>query len=190
MLWTPVSRAYFSILELETNALFGLLGHHARLGVDSSGAYILYPDIFPFYPLERGLKIPMLQSIAIHFNLIVIAALLAATPRIPYPRRIKGFAVAVALLSILHTLHSYYISYLFIWDYVDFRRWPPELPNESLHLLFENVGQWFPRTAQPYVQRLYNYWNHFLREGSALLIWLYFASPYLGFGRTHPRPQG
>ena len=70
MLFVPFSKAYFTFLSIEANATFGLLDHGARLEVDKQGVYILYPDIFPPYRFKRDIKIPILQSIAIHFNII------------------------------------------------------------------------------------------------------------------------
>ena len=179
MLWKPFSRAYFTFLAVETNVAFRLIGHSARLVADGRGASILYADISPPYRFTRDIQLPILKRISIHFNLIVLIALFAATPRMPYPTAIKGIAVGVALLSLLHVAQVYYLSYLFIWDYIDWRRWPAEMSPDDIQRLIENVGQRFPRTAEPYIVKLQDYWNHFLREGAPLLIWLYFAYPCL-----------
>ena len=179
MLWKPFSKAYFTFLSVETTTFFGLLGHRAYLVVDHRGPHIYYPDVFPPHGLKRDIRIPILQSIGIHFNLIVIIALFAATPRMPYPKKIKGIAAGIVLLSILHAAHVYFISYLFIWEYIDMERWPVTLPGGDLQRLINNVEGAFPRAAQPYIVGLHRYWNNFLDEIAPLLIWLYFAYSYL-----------
>lgn len=189
MLWVPLSRAYFAFLSLESNAAFRLLGHSARLEVDSRGPHILYLDIFPPHEFKQDIRIPILQGISIHFNLIVIVALFAATPRMSYRTKMKGIAVGAAVLSLLHAAHIYFISYLFIWDYIDWRRWPAEISTGDVQHLIRNVERSFPRTARPYIVGLHEYWNHFLRESAPLLIWLYFAYPYLAGGERLP-PEG
>ena len=177
VIWSPFSRAYFTLLAVETNAAFRLIGHDARLVVDDRGASILYSGIFPPYGFKRDIQLPILKRISIHFNLIVLIALFVATPHLPNPVRIKGIAVGVVLLSFLHVAHVYYISYLFIWDYIDWQRWPPDMGAPLVQQLLENVEQRFPRTAEPYIVKLQDYWNHFLREGAPLLVWLCFAYP-------------
>ena len=179
MFWAPLSRVYMAVLSQETNAVFWMLGHHARFVSDHRGPHILYPDIFPPYKFKGDIRLPILESIAIHYNLIVLVALFSATPFMSYPQKARGIVIGVILLSILHVAHIYYISYIFIWDYVDWQRWPSGIPAGHLQRLAENVKHCFPRTAQPYVTGLYDYWNHFLREAAPLLIWLYFAYPHL-----------
>ncbi len=132
LLWIPLSKAYYTFLSLEANAAFGLLDHGARLEVDKQGVYILYPDIFPPYRNKRDIKIPILQRIAINFNIIVIIGLFAATPRMPFQKKIKGIAVGVGLLSLLHTAYVYFISYVFIWEYIDLERWPVEITTDHI----------------------------------------------------------
>ncbi len=178
-LWTPLSKAYFTLLSIEANATFALLDHDARLVVDHQGVYIFYPDIFPPFRNKRDIKIPIEQSIAIHFNIIVIVALFAATRRMPWQEKIKGVAVGIALLSILHTAHVYFVSHIFIWEYIDLARWPVEISADHITRLIRNVEHHFPRSAQPYIVWFHDYWSHFLDEGAPLLIWLYFALSYL-----------
>jgi hypothetical protein len=179
LLWTPISRVYTAFLSLEANAVFRLIGHHARFVSDHRGPHILYPDVFPPYQMKSDIRIPILQRIAVDYNLIVLVALFAATPGMSRSLRTRGIVTGVVLLSILHVAHIYYISYLFIWDYIDFKRWPDGIPARNLIGLIENARNYFPRGAQPYVKGLYDYWNHFVREGAPLLIWLYFVYPMI-----------
>jgi hypothetical protein len=177
MLWTPFSRVYSAILSVEANAVFSVLGHHARYVSDHRGPHILYPDIFPPYKMKTQIRLPILQSIAMEYNLIVLVALFAATPGMPRGVRFRGIAVGVLVLSLLEIAHIYCISYLFIWDYVDFRRWPDGVPQRILNGLVENARASFPWGARPYIRGFNEYWNHFLREAASLLIWVYFAYP-------------
>ena len=191
MLWTPISRVYFTLLSLEANALFGVMDHGARFLVDKNGAQILYPDVFPPYRHKQDIRLPILQSISIHFNLIVVIGLFAATPHMPFPKKIKGVAASFALLSLVHTANIYVISFFFIWDYIDWKRWPAGIPAGHIQRLIVAVERRFPRTVRPYVEGFYNYSIHFLDETAPLLIWLYFAYPYLiGEGPVLPeRPE-
>ena len=179
LFWTPLSRAYLAFLSFEANAVFGLIHHPARLEADRGSASILYPNVFPPHPLKKDIRIPILQGIAIYFNLIVLIALFAVTPGMPRGKKIRGIAIGGLVLSLLHVFHVYLLSYLFIWDYVDGRRWPFEISAGDVQQLRENVESGFPRSFQPYVSGVLTYWNHFIREGAALLIYLYFAYPSL-----------
>ena len=73
--------------------------------------------------LKTDIRLPILQPIAIDYNPIVLIALFAATPGMPHAVRFKGIATGM-ILSLLQIAHIYCISFLFIWDYVDFRRRP------------------------------------------------------------------
>lgn len=180
MLWKPFSLAYFTLLRWETNAVFSLIHHGARLEIDHRGAYLLYPDLIPPSDrLQRTIRIPILNRIAIHFNLIVLIALFFATPRMSYPGKGKGVAVGIALISLLHVAHIYYLSDLFIWNYVERRRWPVGISADQIPRLIENIERRFPRSARPWILVLYSYWDHFLRESAPLLVWAYFAYPFL-----------
>jgi hypothetical protein len=188
MLWTPISSVYFTFLSLETNALFGLMDHGARLLVDENGVQILYPDVFPPYKFKQDIRLPILQHISIHFNLIVAIGLFVATPGMPIPKKIEGLAASIALLSLSHTANIYLISYLFIWDYIDWKRWPAGIPAGHIERLIVAVEHRFPRVAQPYIMGFYNYSIHFLDEAAPLLVWLYFAYPYL-IGKVDEHPE-
>jgi len=189
LLWTPVSRAYFTLLSLEANAIFGLIDHDARFLIDSHGAQILYPDVFPPYQYKHDIRIPIQQSIAIHFNLIVAIGLFVAVPRMSLWVRLKGVAMSFALLSFVHTANIYAISFLFIWDYIAWQRWPPGIPEGHIRRLIVAVERRFPTAAQAYIVGFHNYSTHFLDETAPLLIWLYFAYPYL-IGEVRVRPSG
>lgn len=189
MLWAPLGRGYAELLAPVANAAYRLVGHHARYVSDHRGPHILYPDVFPPYRGKGDIRIPVLQRIAVDYNLIVLIALFAATPDLSRQVRTKGIAAGVLILSLLHVAHIYFISHLFIWDYIDFQRWPEGIPDDILQGLVENARAQFPRAVQPWMRGLHDYWNHFLREGAPLLVWLYFAYPVLRekVRRKHPK---
>ncbi|MDA0746066.1 MAG: hypothetical protein O2954_06065 [bacterium] len=173
--WVPFSRVYFAFLSLEVNAVFGLVGHDMQFISEDRGISILYQNIFPPPGFKRDIQLPVLNSISIHFNLIVLIALFGATSNMDRRLRLKGILSGVLLLSLLHIAHVYYISHFFIWDYVDRQLWPAGTSEGQVQLLIRNVEERFPRGRRPYIDKLQDYWNHFLREGAPLLIWVYFV---------------
>ena len=178
MFWTPLSKAYFTFLSLETNIIFGLVGHHARLEAGNQRPQIHFPSLVSRRSTQ-DIRIPIFQSIAIHFNLIVFAALLTATPHLPYSKKMKATIAGVFLLSLLHVVHVYFISYLFIWGYVAQQEGARAIGQAELQLLIKEVEHSFPLAVHPYIVKLELYWNSFLSETASLLIWLHFAYSYL-----------
>ena len=189
MLYVPLSGTYVAFLSLGADALFGLCGHPASLDVDGRRPYLSYPDIRPPEGPEQGIRIPIFQSVAISFNLIMLVALFVATPHMPYRRKIEGIAVGALLLYVSHIAHIYFISYLFIWGYVAQKSGVAGVSRDELHRLIADVERCFPPKAHPCISGIETYWNSFFREAAPLLIWLYFAYPYLGTGGEPDAPE-
>ncbi|MFT5369097.1 MAG: hypothetical protein ACI8V2_004071 [Candidatus Latescibacterota bacterium] len=178
-IWSPFATIYLKCLGAETNLLFEILGKNVRIENTEDGVHILYPEMYPKSRLNRHVRIPILQTIAIHFNLIVLIALFITTPNLPEHQRILGIVWGIAITSLFHVAQLYFITYIFIWDYVNGQYGQPNVSKLDIHFLQNKVMNEYPYWLQPYIEKLFAYWNHFLREGIPLLIWLNFAHPYI-----------
>jgi hypothetical protein len=168
--WLPISRSYLSLVIVPLNLAFQLIDHPAGYALAGDRLYVRYPPAAAA-PLPE-LTFQVVRDIHIHFNILLLLALVAATPAMPLARRASTLGWGMIFLLIYHGVYLYLFSYMAIWDWVESGSGGTGLSQGELWDVARTLDSILPHRVKLYLEDVYLYLNHFGREGVPLLVWL------------------
>ncbi len=160
IIWKPFSLLYLHTITFFSNVFFQVIEHSVNLFLEGEVIKMQYPAIG-----STPLRFSMSDPDQIFMNIIVFAALVISSYRVPVTKRIKYSAFSLIILFFIHMSVIYMYTITTIWDYV------ASQPDSLRPFLSDQVGQYFSDSmTETYRYVIFN-WNSWGWDVIPLLLW-------------------